>query len=400
MATPYTRTVHLLALTLISTIMSACAAQVRDIAPPVALSQAQMLGVESSKIRFWGDEVPDDMKGIVAKAQARHEAAIAAGIGRKRGSVESILAISGGGSDGAFGAGLLNGWSQSGTRPKFAVVTGVSTGALIAPFAFLGSQKDGLLREFYTRHSTKDIVTPTIVQGLFGGSSLSNSAPLAHLIAKYIDRKTFNQIAEEHRRGRYLLIGTTNIDAQRSVIWDMGEIASIGTDAALQLFRKIILASASIGGAFPPVPIDVLINGQRHQELHVDGGTTDNIVLMPVQINIGVFDRGLKRKPKRRIYILVNSHLNPEWEATKSSAIDIASRSISTLIKHQTIGDVRKLYDFSKTNKIDFNLATIPPDFREKSTEAFDKAYMTKLFKYGERLGRQGYPWKKEPINY
>jgi len=389
-----------LALAVTGMFLTACAAAVRDIAPPVALNQAQMLGVESSKIRFWGDEVPKDLNGIVAKAQERHEAAIAAGYGRKPNEVVNILAISGGGSDGAFGAGLLNGWTQSGKRPKFEVVTGVSTGALIAPFAFLGSQKDGLLREFYTQHSTKDIVTPTVVQGLFGGASISSSAPLAQLIAKYIDRKTFNQIAEEHRRGRYLLIGTTNIDAQRSVIWDMGEIATIGTDAALQLFRKVILASASIGGAFPPVPIDVLINGQRRQELHVDGGTTDNIVLMPVQVNIGVFDRALKRKPKRRLFIIVNSHLNPEWEPTKASAIDIASRSISTLIKHQTIGDVRKLYDFSKTNKIDFNLATIPPGFKDKSTEAFDKTYMRKLFKYGEALGMKGYPWGKEPINF
>jgi len=381
-----------------SACLCACAAEVRNIAPPVALNEAQMLGIESSEIRFWGDEVPKNIKDIVAKAQAKYDKVLAAGGARKAGSVENILTISGGGSDGAFGAGLLNGWTKSGKRPKFSVVTGVSTGALIAPFAFLGPDKDHLLREFYTQHATKDIVEPTIVQGIFGGAALSNSAPLARLIAKYIDRATFNRIAQEHKRGRYLLIGTTNIDAQRSVIWDMGEIASIGTDAALRLFRKVILASASIGGAFPPVKIDVMINGQRRQELHVDGGTTDNIVLMPVQINMGLFDKGRKKKPKRRIYILVNSHLNPEWKATEATAIDIASRSISTLIKHQTIGDVRKLYDFSKKNKMDFNLATIPVDFKEVSKEAFDKNYMTKLFRYGEKLGTEGFPWSKEPI--
>lgn len=386
------------ALVTLITVVSGCAAEVRNIAPPVALKEAQLLGIESDKIRFWGDEVPKDIDRIVAEAHAKYKTAVASGEMRKRGGVENILAISGGGSDGAFGAGLLNGWTKSGKRPNFTVVTGVSTGALIAPFAFLGPEKDGLLREFYTQHSTQDIVKPTIVQGIFGGTALSNSAPLAGLIAKYIDRPTFNRIAEEHKRGRYLLIGTTNIDAQRSVIWDMGEIASIGTDEALHLFRKIILASASIGGAFPPVKIDVMINGKRRQELHVDGGTTDNIVLMPVQINMSIFDRGLKKKPKRRIYILVNSHLNPEWKATEATAVEIASRSISTLIKHQTIGDVRKLYDFSKANKIDFNLATIPEEFKEKSTEAFDKKYMAKLFSYGEKLGAQGFRWHKKPI--
>lgn len=387
-----------LALVVVGTLVCACAAEVRNIAPPVALNEAQLLGLESNKIRFWGDEVPKDLERIVAEAQAERKKAIANGTAPKPSDVENILAISGGGSDGAFGAGLLNGWTKSGKRPTFKVVTGVSTGALIAPFAFLGSDKDDLLREFYTQHSTKDIVKPTIVQGIFGGAALSNSTPLAQLIAKYIDRATFDRIAQEHRRGRRLLVGTTNIDAQRSVIWNMGKIATIGNDSALKLFRKIILASASIGGAFPPVKIDVMINGQWRQELHVDGGTTDNIVLLPVQINISIFDKGRKKKPKRRIYILVNSHLNPEWKATEATAINIASRSIATLIKHQTIGDVRKLYDFSKANKIEFNLATIPKDFKETSKEAFDKNYMTKLFRYGEQLGTQGFPWSKKPI--
>lgn len=382
----------------LSLIIASCAAEVRNIAPPVALHDAQLIGIPSDKIRFWGDKVPDDMARIVAEATERRKKAVAAGIAPKAGGTESILVISGGGSDGAFGAGLLNGWTKSGKRPKFNVVTGVSTGALIAPFAFLGPEYDHLLREFYTQNSTKDIVRPTILQGILGGAALSSSAPLENQIKKYITRRIFNQIAAEHKRGRYLLVGTTNIDAQRPVIWDMGEIAEIGTDEALQLFRKIILASASIGGAFPPVKINVVIDGKLRQELHVDGGTTDNIILLPVQVNVAAFDRGRKKKPKRRLYVLVNSQLNPAWQPTKATALDIADRSISTLIKQQTIGDVLKLYDFSKKNKIDFNLITIPPEFKETSKEAFDRAYMTALFKYGERMGQNGIPWSKQPI--
>ena len=380
-------------------VAAGCAAPMRNIPPPVALHDTQILGIESNQIRFWGDTVPDDLDRIVAKARARHQQAIASGSAQPRDRNEHILVMSGGGSDGAFGAGLLNGWSQSGKRPKFQVVSGVSTGALIAPFAFLGSDYDPLLKEFYTQHETKDLVQPTILAGIFGGQALSSSAPLAALIAKYIDRRTFKKIATEYRRGRYLLVGTTNIDAQRSVIWDMGAIAAIGTDQALQLFRQVILASASIGGVFPPVRIAVRVDGKMREELHVDGGTTDNIVLMPVQVNVSVFDQGVKQKPKRHLYVIVNGHLNPEWEATKSNAIDIASRSISTLIKQQTIGDVRKLYDFAKRNKIAFNLMTIPPAFREKSNEAFDKKYMRALYVYGENLARTNLQWRKGPID-
>ena len=378
--------------------IAGCASQVRDIAPQVALNQASLLGIESSRIRFWGDAVPADLERFVTEDRTRRQRAIKAGLAPKLGTDENILVLSGGGSDGAFGAGLLNGWTKAGTRPKFQVVTGVSTGALIAPFAFLGAKKDHLIREFYTTHETKDLIQPTILAGLLGGQAISDSAPLANLITKYLDKATFRMIATEYKRGRYLLVGTTNIDAQRPVIWDMGAIAAIGTDEALHLFRKIILASASIGGAFPPVRIPVVVDGKRREELHVDGGTTDNIVLMPIHVNIALFDGMSKKRTKRRLFVLINSHLNPQWQSTKSTALDIAGRSISTLIKQQTIGDVRKLYDFAIKNKIDFNLATIPADFTQKSNEPFDKAYMTALYKYGERLASRGYPWAKQPV--
>lgn len=382
----------------VAAILASCAAEVRNIAPQVSLRDTQLIGLTSNEIRFWGDEVPQDIERIASEYRARRKAALEQGSNSNSRDLENILVLSGGGSDGAFGAGLLNGWSASGKRPKFDVVTGVSTGALIAPFAYLGSDTDHLLREFYTQYSTKDLIEPTVVQGLFGGAALSSSAPLAQKIEKYIDRATFDRIAAEYRGGRSLLIGTTNIDAQRSVIWDMGKIAAVGTEPALKLFRKIILASVSIGGAFPPVKINVLVGGSMKQELHVDGGTTDNIILLPTHVRAGVFDKGLKKPPKRRLYIVVNSHLNPQWEATKTTAIDIATRSISTLVKQQTIGDVRKLYDFAKVNKLDFNLTTIPEGFEAKSTEPFDKAYMNQLYRYGEQLGLAGISWHKKPI--
>lgn len=381
----------------VAALAAACATTIRNVAPPVSLHETQLIGVASNEFRFWGDTVPEDYRRIVRDYQSRRGVALRKGRIRKSDEIENILILSGGGSDGAFGSGLLNGWSQTGTRPKFKVVTGVSTGALIAPFAFLGSSKDHLIREFYTTHSTKDLIQPTILQGILGGEAISSSAPLAGLIKKYLDRETFDAIAREYKKGRYLMIGTTNIDAQRPVIWDMGKIASIGTDAALHLFRKVILASASIGGAFPPVQIDVLVKGQVRQELHVDGGTTDNIVLVPFDFSAKKFDAGLSEIPNRRLYVLINSQLAPQWHETQTKAIDIAGRSISTLIKQQTIGDVLRLYDYAKLNKMDFNIISIPPDFEEESKEPFDRNYMTALYDVGLNMGRNGIPWRKSP---
>ncbi|XSC45380.1 patatin-like phospholipase family protein [Bradyrhizobium sp. RDT10] len=162
----------------------------------------------------------------------------------------NILAISGGGDNGAFGAGLLVGWGDAGTRPDFDLVTGVSAGALAAPFVYLGRSRDAELREVFTKYKRSDIYDPGIVPALLG-SGLVDSSPLENLIAKYVDDRFLHDIANERRKGRVLLIGTTNLDAQRPVLWDMGRIAMSGHPQALNLFRKILLASSSIPGAFP-----------------------------------------------------------------------------------------------------------------------------------------------------
>ncbi|MGI9520168.1 MAG: patatin-like phospholipase family protein [Hyphomicrobiaceae bacterium] len=391
-------TVQIWKLGILGIILSACVApKMRDVVPPQLADHARVVGVASADIRMWGDEPPKNLSVMVDKFKRQRRAARARS-GRKRQNIHSFLVISGGGSDGAFGAGLLNGWTQAGTRPKFTVVTGVSTGALMAPFVFLGPQYDHILKEFYTSYSTKDIVRPTVLAGLIGGgSSVASSEPLAQLITKYVSMRTLREISAEHAMGRRLLVGTTNLDAERPVIWNLGEIASAGDARALQLVRKILLASASIPGIFPPVLIDVTVKGRIRQEMHVDGGTTDNAILLPMQTNLRMMDRALKVVPKRRLFVIVNSHTNPEWQNVRASTIDIAGRSIQTLIKQQTIGDILKLYEFSRTNGVEFRLAMVPSDFQERRREAFDRRYMTKLFETGEALGRAGYRWKTTP---
>jgi predicted patatin/cPLA2 family phospholipase len=373
-------------------VLAGCAAQARLAAPPEFANSAHVVGIETSTVRFWGDA---PLKNIASAERTLEDQARAA---HRTGSKRShaALVISGGGSNGAFGAGLLAGWSQTGKRPEFDVVTGVSTGALMAPFAFLGPRYDHVLKTFYTSYSTRDILKPTVLSGLFGGSAVASSQPLADLIAQYMTKDVMREIAREHRRGRRLLIGTTNLDAERPVTWNIGGIAVIGTDRALNLIRHVLLASASIPGVFPPVMMNVRVNGKVAQEMHVDGGTTDNAILLPIQTNLSQIDHDPSWQ-KRQMFIIVNSRLDPEWKSVKPRIIDIASRSIDTLIKQQTLGDVLKLYNFSRKNHIGFRLATVPSDFNRKAKEAFDKKYMAALFQRGFELGRKGYHWMREP---
>lgn len=372
-----------------------CASSTIRIPVPVELAdEVEVAGV--GHVRAWGDA---PMKNIdrLAKRRRKQMQATRPAFLKKRNQTISYLAISGGGSNGAFGAGLLNGWSASGKRPEFEIVSGVSTGALIAPFAFLGPKYDKPLREIYTLYSTDDILEPQILAGLLGGNAVSSTKPLERLIAHYVNRDFMAAIAREHAKGRRLLIGTTNLDAERPVIWDMGGIAQRNSDEALQLFRDVLLASAALPGLFPPVYVKVTSGGKTYQEMHVDGGTTENAFLLPVDLDLKRYDKINGVRWKRRIYIIANDKTDPSPEDVNGSALDIAGRSIATLIKQQTEGDLIKLYLRAKENKIDYNVASIPVDFTEKSSEPFDTEYMTKLYDLGFKLGKEGVRWRKKP---
>jgi hypothetical protein len=313
----------------------------------------------------------------------------------RRPPISNLLAISGGAEDGAFGAGLLVGWSDSGTRPTFDLVTGVSSGALIAPFAFLGHERDGQLRDIFTKYGRADIYTYN-VHGLIEGSALADDAPLAKLIEKYVDAAFLQEIAKERIKGRILLIGTTNLDTQRPVLWDMGRIAMSNDPDALGLFRKILLASATLPGLFPPVRIQVQVGGKNYDELHVDGGVTRQVFIAPSTISL-VSKRSRKPSPKLRLYVIRNGKIDPEWQPVSENVVSITQRSISTLIKNQGIGDLYRIYSVAKRDGTDFNLASIPSDFTDASDEPFDQRYMISLFNRGYDLGSHNYSWAKAP---
>jgi hypothetical protein len=375
--------------------LASCASLPRDPVPPAFADKATVL--EGAQVRFWGDRAPDNIDALAAEKWAQVRANRSYLLKKGTRPRISFLAISGGGSDGAFGAGLLVGWTARGDRPEFDIVTGISTGALTAPFAFLGPRYDPALKEVYTTYSTDQLVTKQPVRGLLGGEALSSNAPLARVIAGYVNEDFLKEVAHEHSRGRRLLIGTTNLDAQRPVIWDMGKIATSGDPQALALFRNVLLASAAIPGVFPPVHIKALVEGQVHEEMHVDGGTTNQVFLLPTQIRTAGTDAKLGINPVRRLYIIRNGRVAPEFKAVKASTLAIAGRSISTLIKTQAIGDLYQMYELARSNHVDYNLAYIPGDFPDTSTEAFDRQYMSKLFDLGIELGKSGNAWKKTP---
>ncbi len=347
-------------------------------------------------VRFWGDEVPTD-----PLVEIRRRTAHMPPLGRNAKTISGrkiidTLALSGGGSDGAFGAGVLAGWTRRGDRPEFQVVTGVSAGAIIAPFAFLGPSEDEKLHVIWTQYRQDQVATPEILSGLFGGPALTSTAPLQNLIANYVDRKFLDRIAAQYKRGRVLLVLTTNLDAQRPVVWNMGEIALSRSPQAIELFRKVILASAAIPAAFPPVKIEVEAGGKDYDELHVDGGTTREVFVSPVEAPIKAFDTLYDKPPIRRFFIIKNGKATPEQEVVKPTTLQIAGRSISTLIKSQNLGEVYHIYRVALDGGADFNFLAVPPSFDYTTKEIYDPKYQAALYAEGMSVGRKGI-WMKHP---
>jgi predicted patatin/cPLA2 family phospholipase len=365
----------------------------RNVLPETHTGRIELEGFRN--IRFWGDASPRDIEAIV-RAKVPTTGARPGLEARNHQSASNLLAISGGAEDGAFGAGLLVGWSDAGTRPSFDLVTGVSSGALIAPFAFLGREHDNQLRELFTKYGRKDIFTYN-VKGILGGSALADDKPLSRLIDKYVDDTLLEEIARERMKGRILLIGTTNLDAQRPVMWDMGRIAMTPGGDAKELFRRILLASATLPGVFPPVRIQVRVGQQVYDELHVDGGVTRQVFLAPSVATLFPSDRKPGDGLRQRLYVIRNGKVDPEWKSVDEEILSVTRRSISTLIKNQGIGDLYRIYAATKHDGIDFNLANIPADFSYASDEPFDQRYMIALFNRGYSLGAHQYSWSKAP---
>ena len=309
----------------------------------------------------------------------------------------SYLAISGGSDNGAFTAGFLNGWTQAGTRPQFKLVSGVSTGALIAPFAFLGPTHDETLRSLFTKVSNKDIVINRSIYSMLFGDAMADTTPLWKLLQMHVTQEVVDAIGAEYVKGRLLFVATTDLDARRPVVWNVTKIAASHQAGAIDLIQKIMLASASIPGAFPPVMINVEANGENYEEMHVDGGTSAQVFAYwtGVQLKRISEERGAQRE--RKVYVLCNARLDPQWAEVERRTLPISFSAISTLIEYQVIADLSRIYDVTKRDGTEFNLAYIPESFKVPHTKRFDTGYMSQLFDFGFEQAASGYKWAKEP---
>jgi predicted acylesterase/phospholipase RssA len=353
-------------------------------------------------IRYMGRDDLPIMAQDALEAVERQRAALAAAGHRGPLPPAEFLAVSGGGEDGAFGAGLLCGWTDQGSRPEFEVVTGVSTGALTAPFAYLGPRYDAKLKEVYTTITAHDVLARRGITAALFDDAMADTTPLRRFVARHADQQMMNDIAAEHARGRILMVGTTNIDARRGVIWNIGKLAASGNPRALELFQNILVASAAIPGAFPPVMIDVDVDGQHYQEMHVDGGASAQVFVYPPALVAAAraLNGGRIPQRRRRVYVIRNARLDADWAQTNRRTMDIASRAIQSLIQTQGVGDLYRIYSTSQRDGVDFNLAYIPREFTTPYVEPFEPSYMNALFDLGYRMGREGYPWSKQPPNY
>jgi predicted acylesterase/phospholipase RssA len=379
--------------------LAGCASvPLRDVVPEQFVSEAELPGL--TNVRMWGDGSAGDISKMLAADFPAIQAKYKEKIARKEPLTSNILAISGGADDGAFGAGLLVGWGQAGTRPTFDLVTGISAGALIAPMIFLGADYDTKLSQVFLLHDAGDIYEANLLEGLFGGSSVADSGPLAKLIDSYVDDELMRRVAEERAKGRLLIIGTTNIDAQRPVYWDMGRIAQSNSPAAIQVFRKVLLASASIPGVFPPVHFPVSASGKTFTELHVDGGATRQLFFSPSEFSFRSLDKLIGKPIVRHLYIIRNGKILPEWAATKETTLALAQRSLETLTKSQSMGDLIRAYARAREDKIDFNLIAIPNEFKAERPKPFSALYMKPLYEVGYTMGLNGVPWGKFPPGF
>lgn len=383
-----------------SVLLGGCGSPTRGNAVPFELQNRATLPGLTARVRTWGGAMNPEFTECIMESMGREQAALAAAGHTGALPPAHFMAISGGGANGAFGAGLLCGWTETGTRPAFKIVTGISTGALTAPFVFAGPEYDHVLREVYTKTKTGDILESRGMMAAIFDDAMADTKPLWKTLSKYVDQKLLDAIAAEYRKGRLLLMGTTNLDARRAVLWNIGEIAVSGHPDALEIVRRIMIASAAIPAAFPPVFFDVEVDGKIYQEMHVDGGAMTQVFLYPPSLKLREVSEAEGIFRERFAWVIRNSRLDPEWAQVDRSTFTIAGRAIDSMIQTQGMGDLYRIYLNSQRDGVDFNLAYIPADFKEVSKEPFDPVYMTKLFDRGYQMAKAGYVWEKFPPGY
>lgn len=310
----------------------------------------------------------------------------------------NYLVLSGGGAGGAFSVGVLKAWSDRGQRPEFDIVSGVSTGALIAPYAFLGTAYDKTLVDLYTSGVAEELVDVDFLPKGLLGASLLKQEPLRMMVERYLTRDILTKIAAEHRKGRRLLVLTSNLDSQRAVIWNMGAIADSGRPDALKLFQDVIIASASIPGIFPAVLIKAKSGGREFEEMHSDGGSSSQILTIPEGWMANPQNEAWPKSLKLNMYVIVNNALMPEFSTTTNNTFAVMARANSAIIKSQTRSALLATYVYARRNGIRFRVASIDTQIPYTMTDPFNTNYMRAVYNLGYAEMASGSLWKDKPI--
>lgn len=383
MALNWRRTLLAAALGGLACVLAACATVERAAYSADEAKRATIAGFGS--IRTWADAPPEtfDRSSIRPRLQPNKPF--------------TYLALSGGGGDGAYGAGVLNGWTESGTRPEFTMVSGVSTGALIAPFAFLGSEYDATLKELYTSGLASSFAASPNAFGALFGSSLFDGEPLRRAIDHYATPDLLEAIAAEHAKGRRLLVVTTDLDAARPVLWDMGAIASARSPQALSLFRQVLTASASAPVAFPPMLIEASADGRAIAEMHVDGAVSTQVFTFPDRLLAQPDAAKRNIAPRPAIYVIMNGRTTPAFEPVQSGTLAIAARSLSLKSKRETRSYLAATFAYAKRNGLSFNMTSIDESVPESKGAGFETDYMRGLYQLGYDTARAGQFWRRSP---
>ncbi len=363
----------------------------RDLIDLVAQNEADDL-TPAAQLAAAGERLRKDRQQKLSQ-QSKNEGGVAATQPNR-----NILCLSGGGSFGAYSAGVLVGWSQRGDRPCFDVVTGISTGALIAPAAFLGPKYDEQVKQFYTTLETKQIYTVRRFWGLFH-ESYADTTPLAARLDAFLTPEVMQDLAEAHRKGRRLYVGTTEEEGKQFVIWDIGAMAARNGPGDRKLIGQVLLASSAAPGYFPAVKIDVVVDGEPHTERHVDGGVSQALFYRPPYLPPEArSDVAARDIAGAKVYVIVAGKLYAEPEVVRPWSLDQAGKNVSTLIYAQTRGDLQRLYTVCLLTGMDYYLSAIPPEYQvPMSSFEFKPAAMTALFEEGRRVMSSAKPWRILP---
>lgn len=357
-----------------------CTALPRREAPPTLFSSAAPLGFDAD-VRFLStDRTSVEMKSAASLRRLRSSS--------KDGIVRALV-LSGGGAGGAFGAGALVGLSRRQDRPQYDVVTGVSAGALIAPFAFLGPEWNSQLTDAFTSGRGEQMSLRGLTELPFGASR--RSAALIALVDHYVTSELIQAVASEAAKGRILWVATTDLDKEETVIWDLGAIAERGGEPARILFRDVLVASASIPGVFSPVLIHVQERGVSYDEMHVDGNASTSLFVAPVAANFALLDQ--RSLNGARVYVLINGQIMDAPETTRYQLGPIVSRTFSAALKHMSRAQVLAVNQFAEKYGMSVQSTYLPFDYPKFGSADFRASTMQALFDYGARCAQSGHLW-------